>query len=472
MRKRILFISVLLVSIITHSQESFKLDDFIFNSKNSISTINNEKNKKINQKVNYLFKKKFLPDVSLNFTLPGYNRSISSVLQPDGSIAFRESNNANSIVNLSVSQKIPYTGGKISITNSFNRLDVFGDTQNSTSYSASWFVVSLSQPLNFFNDMEWDKKIQDARVEYNYLEYIKENIDIKKRTINQYFELLQIKNEKRILEKELDVAIKYKKIVSSLIKAGKAMAYDSIDVELKLLNIHKDVRFKTKYINLKTEIINNSFNSNILDKEDVLQVPKFNINLNELTFYINRFLEVNIIIERNSLLSLEKNIKQLEKNRFYTANLSVGVGFNNSTEFVDNVFQNPNQSQNLSISLNVPLLDFGKKRIELEMSKIQYEIEESNLNQNKFLTIQQITSLYEEVDYLTSSLKIEKLRIKLLEVKLNRMEKLLYAQKILLKDYSEIENELSNSIFEQINIIRMMYDKIIEIEEITILEII
>lgn len=420
-----------------------------------------------------MFNKSFLPDVSLNFTLPSYNRSISNILQPDGTYAFRESNNANSRLNLSISQKVPFTGGEISITNSFNRLDLFGVLQNSTSYSASWFGINLSQPLNFFNSMKWDKKIQEAKLEYNNLKYIRENIEVKKKVINLYFELLTIKNGKDIIAKRIVVANKYKNIVEKLIVAGRLMAYDSIDAELNLLNAKKKFNFINKFENFKTENTNTFLNSEFLKKQDILEIPKVIFEISELDVYISRYLEVYPIIERNSLLSFEKTIKQLEKNRFYTANLSLGVGFNNTTSNdYENIFQDPNQSQNFSISLNVPLLDFGKKRIQLEVTKSQYEIQTSNLEQEKAQTIEYITFLYAEISDLISSYEIEEARFKLLEIKQNKMKTLLYAQKVLLKDYSVVEDELYKSMSDKINIIRNIYNKIIELEEITFLEII
>lgn len=178
MIKNSIVIFILLFNIASNSQNHFSINDFIENSKKSIDYVNFKKEKLIDEKENRLFHEKFLPDVSLNFTLPSYNRSISNVIQPDGTIAFRESNNANSRVNLSVSQKIPFTGGELSVTNSFNRLDLFSDNENSTSYSASWIGLNLSQPLNFFNSIKWDKKIHYAKLEFEEINYLRKNIDV------------------------------------------------------------------------------------------------------------------------------------------------------------------------------------------------------------------------------------------------------------------------------------------------------
>ena len=454
-----------------YSQENYNIDSFIRRSEKSLSNIRNEKYKVVNAFDQKLFNKSFLPDFSLNFSLPSYNRSISEVMQPDGSYAFRESNSANSKVNLAVSQKIPLTGGKISIVNSLNRLDLFGD-QRSTNYSASWFGINFTQSLTFFNEMKWDNKIQEARYNYNNLLYLRKQIDIKKTTINHYFELVKIKNQVNLINAESISANKYKKIISSLIVAGKKMAYDSIDVELKLLDIQRNQSFLLKSEAFKVKAINTFFNTNFLNQSDQLSIPRLNFEIQNVDIYIERYLDIHKIIEANNLRSLEKSMKQLESIKYYSANLALGVGFNNSADQYQDIFQNPNQSQNFSISLSLPLMDFGKRKTEFEISKTKYEIEMLNLDQDKIDNIERINLLRQEILDLYDALNIEKTRSDLLKQKLKLMEKLLYAQKILYSEYSDIERLTYNSNIDIINLTEQIYNKVSELEEITLLEII
>jgi hypothetical protein len=60
--------------------------------------------------------------------------------------------------------------------------------------------------------------------------------------------------------------------------------------------------------------------------------------------------------------------------------------------------------------------------------------------------------LYEKINDLLSSLTIEKSRTNLLDIKLSRMQKLLYAQKNLFQEYCETENLLLESLNAKINI--------------------
>lgn len=470
---RILLISLL--CLLNHSmlsQKVFKINDFIKKSENSVESLKNAKYISSNKYKDKLFYKSFLPDIGLNFTFPAYNRSISEVAQPDGTFAFKESNSANSRVNLSLSQKIPFTGGKLTISNSLNRLDLFGDTQNSTSYSASWLGISLSQPLTFFNAIKWDRKIQEAKFEYNNIINIKNSIRVRKKAIKYYFDILKIKNEKETGVKRFEFTRKYKKYIISLINAGKVMAYDSIDVELRLLNEQKRLRFLDKMESLQIETINNFFRNEIYNKLDSVEIPEVNIHLKDLGFYNNKYMATYYIVEKNNLISFQKEIKQLEKNRFYSANLSLGVGFNNTSDRYNSIFKKPNESENFSISLNIPLLDFAKKRTELEVIRNEYDIELLNLEQEKNSNVEHISFLYEEINNLINDLTIEKSKVDLLRVKLDRMQNLLYAQKILFQDYAETEDLLFKSLNERINLTLDIYNKIIELEEMTLVQII
>ncbi|KVV16345.1 TolC family protein [Flavobacterium sp. TAB 87] len=469
---RIFLITLLCLSNNTiFSQKTVKIDEFISNSEKSIEDLKMAKFASLNKNEDRLFRKGFLPNVALNFTFPAYNRSISEVAQPDGTFEFRESNSANSRVILSLSQKIPLTGGKITISNSLNRLDLFG-SQRSTSYSASWFGINFSQSLTFFNDMKWEEKIQEARYNYNNVIYLQKRIEIKKTAINYYFELIKFKNQTALLNAEWNSASKYKKVISNLISAGKRLPYDSIDVELKILDLNRSQVFLKKGELLKIKSINSFFNSDFLNDSDNLLLPGLAFDLQNADVYIERYLEVHEILRLNNLTGLQKELKQLESSKYYSANLALGVGFNNTADHYQYIYQNPNQSQNFTISLSVPLLDFGKRKTEYEISKAKYEIESINLDQDKRDSIEKINLLSQEIADYYDALKIEKSRADLLQKKLRIMEALLFSQKILYSEYSDIERSVYETNMDIMNITEGIYNKITELEKITLLEII
>ena len=286
--------------------------------------------------------------------------------------------------------------------------------------------------------------------------------------------MLKTKTEIRILEGEVGVLEKYEKIVLYLIESGRKMHYDSIDIKLELLRKNQDLRSIKKLQKIELQSVNTFFNKNELkiSEFDDLISPSLKKKLDELDFYIDKYSSIHSILENNGLLGFQKQIKQMEKSKFYTANLSVGFGLNNSSSSFNDTFLSPNQRQNFSIALSIPLLDFGKKRLEFETVNIEYDVTKINLKQEKSQNIEKIKYLYEQISDLYFDLDVEESRMALLTIKIDRMKKLLFTQKILLKDYSEAENRIFNSKKQIIDILHLVHGKIIELEKITMCKII
>src|SRR5829696_6381140 len=59
------------------------------------------------------YKSNYQPQLALEGTLPGYNKTFVEVQQPDGTILFQSIHNNNSSLNLSFSQSIAATGGTV-----------------------------------------------------------------------------------------------------------------------------------------------------------------------------------------------------------------------------------------------------------------------------------------------------------------------------------------------------------------------
>lgn len=72
------------------------------------------------------YKAAFFPKLFLNGTLPDYTRAIGRITLPNGELSFVEQNQAYSSLDLGVSQNIGFTGGRVSLFSSLNRIDVFG----------------------------------------------------------------------------------------------------------------------------------------------------------------------------------------------------------------------------------------------------------------------------------------------------------------------------------------------------------
>src|SRR5438552_2756156 len=107
------------------------------------------------------YKSNYQPQLSLNGNLPGYSKTFTQVVQPNGSIDFQRVRNDNSSLNLALSQAIAGTGGTVFATTQMQRFNDFDRRYDL--YNGVPFAIGYSQPLYRYNQLTWDKKIEPLK---------------------------------------------------------------------------------------------------------------------------------------------------------------------------------------------------------------------------------------------------------------------------------------------------------------------
>ena len=101
----------------------------------------------------------FLPSVSMSLNGPTYSKTISPITQPDGSVCYRRVNNMNESLSISLSVPVNPTGGSLSLQSNVSAYEHFSDGETTLSISMNYYRLSLSQPLNFYSENKWNKKL-------------------------------------------------------------------------------------------------------------------------------------------------------------------------------------------------------------------------------------------------------------------------------------------------------------------------
>ena len=120
---------------------------------------------------------RLLPQLSMNGTIPSYNRSIIQVVQPDGTTLFRPQDQTNATLNLRLSQKLPVTGGDLFISSSLARLSISGQQSRET-WSSTPFTVGIRQDIFRPNVAAWEAREQSVQTDLTDRQYLeaRENI--------------------------------------------------------------------------------------------------------------------------------------------------------------------------------------------------------------------------------------------------------------------------------------------------------
>ncbi len=186
------------------------------------------------------FKANLLPQVNFTTSIPGLVREITPITQPDGSDIFRPQSQLFSSTNLRVSQIIPLTGTEIYLSSGVSRIDLLENNQYFI-WKTSPLQLSIVQPLFKFNDLKWNKKIQEIRNYYYDNQYSEamENIaiDISGKFFDVFLAKMSVKNAK------LNLAINdtLYNLSRGRFKVGTIAENDLLHSELELANAQNNL---------------------------------------------------------------------------------------------------------------------------------------------------------------------------------------------------------------------------------------
>ncbi len=192
-------LSILLSSFAVFSQKSISLKESIqLAQQNSINAQINNNNYEIANQTYGFQRAQLFPQINLNANLPGYNSSISSVTQPDGTIKFTTVEQAFSNVGISLSQKIAATGGTFTASSNINRFDRLSGNRT-TNFNTQPFVLGLNQPLFRFNETAFSLKTARLNQIISSKVFIKQQEQLALDVSIQYHALLQIQQQLQLL---------------------------------------------------------------------------------------------------------------------------------------------------------------------------------------------------------------------------------------------------------------------------------
>jgi outer membrane protein TolC len=129
-----------------------------------------------------------LPQLALTGNLPAYNRSIVPVLDPvTGQTLYREQEQNEASLNMSLTQRIPYVGGDLFVQSALSRLDR-GGTVNDRLWNSTPMLVGVRQDLFRPNRLRWDARVQDLQADIAERTFREAMEDIAIQTANAFFD--------------------------------------------------------------------------------------------------------------------------------------------------------------------------------------------------------------------------------------------------------------------------------------------
>jgi outer membrane protein TolC len=326
------------------------------------------------------YKANYLPSVTLSSS-PSLNRQLNSITQPDGTNVFVRQNQLSTDLSLSISQNVTLTGGTLFLRNSLQRLDEF--EQQTHGYSSVPFSIGYQQNLFGHNSLRWARRTEPLRHSIAQKQYRETMELVASRASTYFFMLATAQTNLEIARQNFAVSDTLLRFARRRYERGSITENEMLQLEVgKLteetnrLNAEAEVEDAMltlrSYLGIKEEVpltvvTDTLISDNVVDADEALALALQN-NPDPEQLRLN-------VVESKSALSSAK------ANRGLKADLYLQFGLSQKGETLQEAYAQPLNQQYVSMTVSLPLLDWGRGKGQVRVAKSRLELTQTQSEQ-------------------------------------------------------------------------------------------
>ena len=351
------------------------------------------------------YKANYMPKLTFSANPTTYNHSIQSVPSVDqntGEYKINETtvNTFSSTAGLSLSQNVGLTGGTVSLGSDFSRIQNLDDkTDGGTRYTTTPVSLSFNQPLNGYNELKWEKRIEPVRFDEAKQRYIYRMEQVALDAVDYYFELALAQINLNMAKTNYANSKELYEISQGRYLIGTIAEDALLQMELKFMQAESKLNKAQIDIEVRQSRLRSflGFNDNVdVQLQIDSEIPTLKVPYDKaLDYALSKSPE--IILYNIQLMEAEQRMAQAKSQRGVTMSLGASFGLNKTGfEFKDAYTPRFDDSERLSVGIRVPILDWSQAKdryrnaqSNLEVVETQKNQSEADFRQNVYLNVMQ-----------------------------------------------------------------------------------
>ncbi|PHN04827.1 TolC family protein [Flavilitoribacter nigricans] len=300
------------------------------------------------------------PQIVLGGTLPGFTRTFQEIVQPNGSVDFQSVSNHNGVLDLSINQEVPFTGGSLFIGTYLQRFDDF--IKDTTLYNGAPIQIGFSQPLFQFNALRWQKKIAPLEYQESQQQFAADMEELAIDAVDRFFSLMVASIDLQMARtNEANTDTLYR-IVLEKEALGKASRNDVLQTKLEGLKARKSVAVAEQDYATGLQQLNAFFGGTPVEARR----PVLPEELPELTVSLDRGLDEAMknrpeyTAFQRRLLEGERDVAEARGNTGFSAELVANFGLSKSGGRLNDVYTRPQDQERIFLRFTLPIVDWGR----------------------------------------------------------------------------------------------------------------
>jgi len=333
-----------------------------------------------------------LPSLSLSLIPASYNRYMVERYDSEQNIdVFRQQQMFSASAGLEIQQNFDLLGGTFYIESDLEYMRNFG-ANKSTQYSSIPVRIGYRQELIGFNTFKWERKIEPLRYEKAKKELIYNMESVSEQAVTYFFALALAQAEYKLAEENVASCDTLYVIGRRRYKIAAISHADLLTLELDRVNARNTL--ENSRIALKRAMFSlASFLGMDKNAEIEVKMPGRPMAVEIPVDMALEYAKANnptLLGHRQTILEGERDVNRTKAESRFNASVNASVGFNQVSDDFSGAYRSPLRQDLLSVSISVPLIDWGVRKGKVNMAK-------NNLNVSRIAARQDELSIEEDL---------------------------------------------------------------------------
>lgn len=326
------------------------------------------------------FKANYLPSVSL-VSNPYLNRQINKVTQPDGTELFLRQNQLITDLGINISQNLALTGGSFFIQTTAKRIDEF--SADGRSYNTQPISIGYRQSVFGYNSLKWDRRIEPVRYREACKTYAETLELIASKTCNLFYTLAYAQTNLDIARSNYASADTLYRYARGRYDIGNITENEMLQLEVNKLN--EETNMMKAKIEVEDAMLTLRSFLGITDDVEIEVVPSDSISAFEVP--LDKAIELayanspDMEYHERRVLESRSELAAARASRGLKADLYLQFGLSQTAARFNESYRNPLDQQYVSLSVAIPILDWGRGKGKVRVAKSQINLVETQVAQ-------------------------------------------------------------------------------------------
>lgn len=314
-----------------------------------------------------------------------------------------------------IRQPIKWTDGTISLNENFGWQDEANQTLNRTSTSFfNRLTLSLEQPIFTYNRTKLELRRLELALERSKLNYAMQQLNIEKTVTQAFYQVYQSYKNLLTAREELKNQQQNYEVIKDKVEHNLVAKEELFQAEVNLANSESSLYDQeTSYENTKDQFKQTlglplDMDISVLPNTEVVPVE---VDLNQAVQHaLKQRMEL-----RNMEIQIEEgtfSLIEAKATNEFKGSISAQVGLFSTGSNFSGAFRNPDDNQDVGISLTIPIWDWGVRKATIRNAELSNESTEIDFEEEKKTIVIEVRQLCRNLPKLVKQIEINRQKIK------------------------------------------------------------